>query len=1128
MKRLCWSIVPLLLFVATLHGVAQTVTGAVRGTITDPSGAIVPGAIVTVTNSATGVQTSATTNQSGEYSIRFLQIGQYKLTVKAQGFDTADYGPFSLEIDQTAKVDIPMRVGSASTSVEVSDQLQPILDTESATLGETFTENTIHNVPLNGLDFSQLTVYTPGAVSTGFNSYGGNNSMERSTNAGNEVSVNGNRQQSNNYLLDGQEINENINNTLGYGPSPEALEQVRVIAANPNAEFGNVNGGTVIAAMKSGSNSWHGSVFGYLKDYKLDANSWANDNNVVPVAKSPYTTTQFGGTFGGPIFKDKLFFFVDYLGFRYHTGGESNFSVATAAMRNGDFSSLLNLPQPIQLYDSQTIDPATGQPKKFVNNQIPINNPVAQYLFANPKAYPLPNNAVDLGKDPTGVFNNFVGPSGSFATNDQGDAKVDWHLGTRDVMAFRYSQGNADDGTTADPVPVQFPSASSYPDHFFDANWVHSFSAAIVNNFTANYGRIRFNSGVTTDPSGIFGLTGNQLVGIPSNPQLTAGFSAQNFSVQNAVGAPSNFGANPTPEIFIDNIFGYTDNLTWQKGKHLLKFGGEFLRYQQNSFYPGNDGELGSFNYNGVYVENPFPGAANVAPYAFGDFVLDRSNDVAIGAVTGRTGQRQWRDGIYAQDDWKIHPNLTINLGLRWEYDQPIYEVNNKEANVDIATKQIEYAGVNGASRALYNSTYTQFQPRIGFAYQVTPRYVIRAGYGISSYLEGTGANLRLTQNPPFHTDFEEQGVTPSTTGGYSPGTFYQTSNGFPTTAVPTTTFYVWPKDLKPAVTQEFSLTNEYQIAKNSTFQVGYVGIIGKHLTDPFWGNQLTAPGTIAPYANIVGQDGVLKITQTESNSNYNALQAVFRQHLTEGFELTANYTYSKSLTDDIGFYGVSNIGSGQYYQQNIYDMHNEWGPAGMDTRHNISVTGVYELPFGRGKRFGSNMNAIVNEAVGGWRVSGAQVYYSGFPITASSPANYSTQVDAFTGAARPNLLRPFHATNKSINAYFGTAVQADSCGPDTDDGTCIFQQQSNSGFGALHPGFLRGPSFQNIDMSVSKTFRVWHEQHLDFRADFFNAFNIADYAAPDGGIADGSSFGQITGTVNNNRSTQLSLKYAF
>ncbi|HTJ29619.1 MAG TPA: carboxypeptidase-like regulatory domain-containing protein, partial [Acidobacteriaceae bacterium] len=351
MKRLCWSIVSALVFcLAAVSASAQTVTGSVRGTITDPSGAIISGATVTATNTATGVNTTATTNGAGEYSIRFLQIGQYKLSVDANGFSKAVYGPFALEIDQDAKVDIKLKVGSNSVSVEVSDQFQPILDTENATLGETFTENTIHNVPLNGLDFSQLTVYTPGAVATGFNSYGSMNSTERGTNAGNEVSVNGNRQQSNNYLLDGQEINENINNTLGYNPSTEALDQVRVIGSNPNAEFGNVNGGTVIAAMKSGTNQWHGSVFGYLKNYNLDANSWSNDNNIIPIAKNPYTQTQFGGTFGGPIIKDKLFFFVDYLGFRYHIGGQTSFSVATAAMRTGDFSNLYNLKVPIQLY----------------------------------------------------------------------------------------------------------------------------------------------------------------------------------------------------------------------------------------------------------------------------------------------------------------------------------------------------------------------------------------------------------------------------------------------------------------------------------------------------------------------------------------------------------------------------------------------------------------------------------------------------------------------------------------------------------------------------------------------------------------------------------------------------------
>src|SRR5580692_6645876 len=241
MRRLCCSILPLLLFAFTLPGMTQTVTGAVRGTITDPSGAIVSGATVTATNTASGVATTTRTNSTGEYSIRFLQIGQYKLTVSAQGFATENYGPFALEIDQVAKVDIPLRVGSTTATVDVSGQMAPILNTENATLGETFTENTINSIPLNGRDFTQLTVYTPGSVAPGFNSFGGGDSTERDIDGGTQVAVNGNRQQSNNYLLDGQEINENINNTLGYTPSPDSLGQIRVISSNANAEFGNVN-----------------------------------------------------------------------------------------------------------------------------------------------------------------------------------------------------------------------------------------------------------------------------------------------------------------------------------------------------------------------------------------------------------------------------------------------------------------------------------------------------------------------------------------------------------------------------------------------------------------------------------------------------------------------------------------------------------------------------------------------------------------------------------------------------------------------------------------------------------------------------------------------------------------------
>ena len=1127
-----WTLV--LSIAACLSSVAQTVTGAVRGTITDPSGAIVPGAKVIATNQATGIQTTDITNSTGDYSIRFLQIGQYKLTVEASGFTTANYGPFSLEIDQTAKIDIPLKVGQASTTVTVTEEFQPILQTENATNGETFTENTINSVPLNGRDFAQLTVFTPGAVSTGYGNFGmvsgsSSNSSERSTNDNNEANVNGSRQQSNNYLLDGQEINENINNTIGFSPSPDSLEQIRVIASNANAEFGNVNGGEVVMVMKSGSNSFHGSAFGFLSSDKLNANSWVNDQGGVP--KPAYTQSIFGGTIGGPIIKDKLFFFLDYEAFRYHSSGETDFSVVPAAFRTGDLSALLTAPAidasgvnhgglGLQLYDTQ----AANRPA-YANNQLPIVSPVAQYLFSHPNAYPLPNRVNP--QDPyLNVWNNYVGPSKVFSRNDQGDAKIDWHPNGNNVISGRYSQGYAQDATVSDPIPVEFPSASNYPDHLGTVTWTRTLTPSIVNNARASYARVQFNSGVTTDPSGIFGLNGNALVGIPSQAQEAAGFSLQSFNgiestKSSGGGIPDAVGANPQPEIFVDNVFEYADNLTWEHGRHLFKFGAEFTRYQQNSFYPGNDGELGDFTYNGQYSALP----SSSTFYPFADFILDRANDAQVGNVTGLTGQRQWRDGVFAQDDFKVTPKMTLNLGVRWEYDQPIYEVNNKMANVNMVTKQIEYAGVNGASRALYDSDYAQFQPRFGFAYQWTPRWVVRGGYGITSYLEGMGANLRLTQNPPFHTDFEVQGQNPTAT---SNGSYSSTANGFPTINPPTTTFYVWPKDLKPSSTQEISLATEYEITPSSTFQVGYVGILGHHLTDPYWGNQLTAPGATAPYANIVGQNGVVKISATNSASNYNALQAVFRQRLTAGLELTANYTYAKTLTDSFGYYGVSNI-SGQYYQQNAYNMAAEWGPSGFDIRQALSVSGTYDLPFGRGKRFGSNINRVLDEAIGGWKLSGTNVSYTGFPVTANSPSNYSSQV--FAADARPNQYNPLKVNGRSVNAWFGTYVlpgnPGAACGPTQNTSTCVFGQQPNDTFGDVSPMSLRGPGFEQVDMSVSKSFPVWREQHLDFRGDFFNAFNIVSYSAPDNTVTD-TNFGAITNTNSTERHIQLSLKYAF
>ena len=346
-----FSVVALATAMAALPAAwAQTVTGAVTGEVTDTTGAVIPNARVIAENTATGVKTETTTNASGVYTIRFLPIGQYRVSVEASGFASQTLPPFALEIAQTAKFNVQLSAGSVATTVQVSAETTPILDTNDDTLSGTFTANAIRNFPLNGLDFSAITLYVPGAVSTA--GTGGTTSIERSTYFTDSVNLNGNRAQANNYTLDGIDMNETFNNLISYSPAPEALQEMKVLTANSPADYGNVNGAGVVSVLKTGTNSFHGSAYGYVQDYRMNANSWQNNNQTPHIAINPFSQDQFGGTLGGPIVRNKLFFFVDYLGSRYHKGGIGSASVFTHAMRNGDFSVLLQGGNSIQLYDA--------------------------------------------------------------------------------------------------------------------------------------------------------------------------------------------------------------------------------------------------------------------------------------------------------------------------------------------------------------------------------------------------------------------------------------------------------------------------------------------------------------------------------------------------------------------------------------------------------------------------------------------------------------------------------------------------------------------------------------------------------------------------------------------------------
>ncbi len=1154
-KQPYWALL-LLMLIASLPGaglLAQTITADIGGTVTDATGSVVPGAKVTAMNVETGVAISATTNKDGIYSIRFLGIGQYRIIVDMQGFNKTQLGPFTLESGQVAKLDAKLAVGSAASTVDVSGSVAPLLNTENGTLDTVIDSNTIGNIPLNGENFSSVTLFLPGSVETDPAGFTGQYAVERSTGGGGEASINGGRNQQNNYLLDGVEINETINNTIGYNPYPDALAEIRVISANAPAEFGNVNGGDVLMVTKSGTNQFHGSASFSLEDYLLDANTWAN-KHVLPgtafTARNPYTQSIFGGTVGGPIKKDKLFFFADFLADRYHSGGTTPYTVLSARMRSGDFSELLDpaimcsstggvcasQSSLIQLYDPENGD------APFLNNQIPINNPVYSFISANPALYPLPNHAP--GSD-SPVTDNFVGSTSTRYYNEQGDVKVDYTPTKADRYSVRYTQGQAG-GITTSQILTTFPGRDTYPDKGVAINWVRTISPSLINEFRAGFTRIRWKSGIPTDPSGVFGLSGDAKVGIPF-AQPYPGFASQTTSNTGL----SNIGTSGSPTIIIDNTFSYSDDLTWQHGKHLFKGGVQLLRYQQNQFYAGNQGAMGIFTYNGNFTQNPNIGAGSATVmngngYDIADFALDRVYTEGVGAVTGNTGQRQWRDAYFFQDDWAVTSALTVNLGLRYEYDQPIYEVNNKQANV-LPGGIVEFAGKIPANapggsvicptRACYDATYGDFAPRVGFAYQARPNFVVRGGYGLTDYMEGTGANLRLFYNPPFESSYLVTGAAPSPTSG---GTYYQTTAGFDLSSLNTggTTYRQWQQHLHPGVIGEYSLTTEYQLSNFSSFKLGYIGESGQHLILAGAGNQLVTPCDLgtgpsspqcqavdpAPYANLVGQSGSIVATESRGMMNYNALQATYRQRATKGLEFTVNYTYGRAMTNTIGFFGVPNSpngtgNGGSAYAENYYNNHAEYGPVGQDVRHNLNGTSVYSLPFGRGKQYGSNMNHFLDSAVGGWKVAMTAIVYSGFPVTISANSN-----DAYTNnrAQRPDQENDAKFTKHTISNWWGGRNTFQ-----TAELAAKYVNPPAGTYGDAAVGSERGPGYQQYDFSFFKDFTVYHEQRFGFRADMFNAFNISSLGNPNG-TQGTSNFGQITTARSPNRQIQFSGTYHF
>ena len=646
-------------------------------------------------------------------------------------------GPFAVQVDQIVTADAKLAVGKASTTVNVVADQPLLLDMENSTISTSISAETLQNMPMDGLNVQIATLFVPGSVNPNSSAMGGQQGTGRDAYTPHEAepadaipSFNGNRQQANSYILDGVDINETLQNAIGYNPSPFSLQEVHVITGNADAEFGNVNGGEVVMVTKGGTNQLHGSVFAFHQDAGLSDNSWANKYSGTP--KLGFTQNQYGAAVGGPIIKNKLFFFANYEALRYNDLGMKSSSVPTSAMRGlaanstgfdtssncnpgyADFSVLASAKND-HLWDNTN---GTNNPVLFQGNCVPINsnNILATLLINNPSAFPTPNHAPNPGGV---VAGNYQGAAASLQRNDQGDVRLDYTLNSKDTLMAKYSYGDAWDMPTQVPVEAVIPLTDDYPFTNGVITWTHILTPTIVNNARAGFTRILLDASVTKDLSGLFGMDGLAKAGIslPAGwTQTEAGFSYMNVGTAEPDWDMQNFGGEPAiQEHAVDNNFDYNDALNWEHGKHITKFGVDFVRYQEN-FISTSDtgGPLGNFVYNGNVTAN-WNSPNNDEGYGFADFLLDDASNTQVTGLHGLFGERQWRNAFFVQDDWKAMQKLTLNLGLRYSYFQPIYEVNNKMVNVnlDYATgkpvgtpidSMLEYAGKINSNTGKTNS----------------------------------------------------------------------------------------------------------------------------------------------------------------------------------------------------------------------------------------------------------------------------------------------------------------------------------------------------------------------------------------------------------------------------------------
>lgn len=1082
---------------------AQTESARIQGTVTDSTGAVVAGANVKVTSIATGREVTATSSDDGTFSVLSLQPGRYNVEVTAPNFKTTKQ-EITLEVAQTAPLTVALEAGAVSETVTVTTDV-PQIETATSAIGEVIQGREAVELPLNGRNVLELARLTPGVttgVPDGFAS-GINGAAEtyRGRNTGGAaLSVNGQRTQANNFLLDGVDNNESLVNTINVFPSAEAVQEFRVQTSVAQAEFGRGGGGIINSVVKSGRNDFYGSAFAFFRADNFDARPTFNTE------KKEFRRGQFGGTVGGPIWKDKIFFFGDYEGLRQFLPlNEETATVPTARMRTGDYGEILGLPGLTN--NGQLTDILTGLP--IANNRLDLlpGNRLNAAGLAYLRAFPNPNRP--------GVFNNFVTTRNEIVETDTYDIRIDSTINDSNQLFGRWSQGFFDQTTTSrlPALPAGFGSGTN-PIRTKGAvvGLNTAISQSLFNELRVQASRLSYGY---TPP--FFDQSISADLGIPNanrDPSLGGGALIGGYNGQ--LEYTGDFGPYLVPQ----NTYQIVDSLSYTTGDHTFKFGGTILR-RDVSLYRPNRGK-GYF----FLIGNGDPTQCGNSPttgFEQADVLIGFVCNYQIGPPFGSVGTRNWENGLFFQDDWRVNRKLTLNLGLRYEYFTNPTEMYGRQANFDLATGRLVVA--SDEKDSLVDTDTNNFGPRLGFAYDIggNAKDVIRGGYGLFYFLDRGGIDNQLAQNPPYSgfSQFNNcagtgancvrialSGRAPNgsldsrlATGALPLGSVSDVNLANPQNV----SVVAWRPDNKISNVHQFNVQYQRQLTNTTAVSIGYLGTRGRNLILYYNLNgRIVEQGTNQPCLNgrtVTGDqdcydnNGPVRVRDDIGESQYDSLQFQVERRFARGLQYRVAYTLSKTKDNGEGAFDA--------VADNNINFVEPFGTSRLDFPHVFSLEAVYDLPFGKGRRWGSDWNSLVDAVLGGWQVNGIYRAASGqtFDVRRNG-VRVDLTGEPYTGEQDPYL-------NRSA-----------------------FTDAPAGRFGNLERNSLRGPATNQLNLGLTKNLNITERYKVQFRTEFFNLFNTPQLTPPNTDLGNSnpiSGFGTIRSTYGfTNRQIQFGARFEF